>query len=112
MNAYNKNIIYAVLMTSLLHSNPEVSGKNLLENNINNNSEEKTFTLVVLPDTQLYYDVFRSRRLNIFQEQTRWIRDHIPDQNIKFVIHLGDIIQTGSDDEWKGSVYSMNLLDG
>ena len=71
-----------------------------------------SFTLVVLPDTQLYYEIRAHPRLHLFDLQTQWISDYLVEMNIKFVIHLGDIIQTGTDKEWNDSVYSMSNLDG
>ena len=53
------------------------------------------FTVVVLPDTQNY-----TNGPNVHQEyglrQTRWIRDNRVAQNIKFVMHVGDLQNPGN----------------
>ena len=53
---------------------------------------EGAFTLVVLPDTQNYADVN--------QPQTDWIAANVEKHNIKYVLHLGDIVQHNREDEW------------
>ena len=53
------------------------------------------FTVVVLPDTQNYTnsaDVHQDYGLR----QTRWIRDNRVAQNIKFVLHVGDLQNPGN----------------
>jgi hypothetical protein len=67
------------------------------------------FTVVVLPDTQNYPAYFP----DTFSIQTEWIRDHVDDLNIKFVIHVGDIVNSGgAQREWTNANESMSLLDG
>ncbi|MGB0739501.1 MAG: metallophosphoesterase, partial [Planctomycetaceae bacterium] len=42
-----------------------------------------------------------------------WIRQQAAKDNIKFVIHLGDIVQTSTKEpEWKNADRAMQLLDG
>jgi hypothetical protein len=49
------------------------------------------FTIVVLPDTQIY--TIEGRNLEkYFHDQTQWVRDHRKDYNIVGVIHNGDVI--------------------
>jgi hypothetical protein len=67
------------------------------------------FTVVVLPDSQNYPAYFP----DTFSIQTEWIRDHVDDLNIKFVIHVGDIVNSGGSlREWNNAETSMNILDG
>lgn len=66
------------------------------------------FTIVVLPDTQYYSLFFNS----IFTQQTRWIADNIKKLNIKFVIHVGDLVNNNSTGEWKIAKKAMSLMDG
>ena len=46
--------------------------------------------------------------------QTQWIRDNAEKENIKFVIHLGDIVQHHNDaeDQWLVADRAHRLLDG
>ena len=67
------------------------------------------FTVVLLPDTQYYSEKFP---LN-YVAQTMWIRDRVVDDKIKFVIHLGDIVQNpGEKPEWETANRAMTFLDG
>ena len=82
-------------------SKGETEGKQL-EKNFNerpesNLSEESPFSLVVIPDTQIYaYNkpVWRkSSRAEVFIQMTRWIATNSKRHNIKFALHMGDIVQ-------------------
>lgn len=66
------------------------------------------FTIVVLPDTQ-YYSLFFNP---IFFQQTQWIVKNIKKLNIKFVIHVGDIVNNNSIPEWRIAKKAMELMDG
>jgi predicted MPP superfamily phosphohydrolase len=70
---------------------------------------EKSFAVVLLPDTQLYCENYP----DTYIAQTSWIRQRVNDDNIKFVIHLGDIVQTPTErSEWENANRAMRLLDG
>ena len=69
------------------------------------------FSLIVLPDTQGYADT-RHRETQkhwpkigdqraCFFGQTEWIKKNHQVRNIALVTHVGDITQTGYDEEWK-----------
>jgi hypothetical protein len=65
------------------------------------------FTLVLVPDTQRY-------ALNnpaMFFSQTHWIKENKEALNIRFVIHLGDIVDDNSDREWRVADLAMGVLD-
>jgi hypothetical protein len=70
-------------------------------------SEDDSFTIVALPDTQYY-----SQRLPAaFESQTRWIIEHAKDNNIRLVIGLGDIVDDGSDlAQWKNAMAALEPL--
>ena len=71
--------------------------------------QEKSFTVVLLPDTQNYSEKFP----DTYVAQTLWIRERRKADNIKFAIHLGDIVQTPSiESEWKNADRAMKILDG
>ena len=68
-----------------------------------------SFTVVLLPDTQFYSEKFPDNYI----AQTLWIRQQREKDNIKFVIHLGDIVQTATKQpEWENANRAMEILDG
>lgn len=68
-----------------------------------------TFTLVVLPDTQLAVQ----NKPELFLAQTRWILDNRDGLNIRFVIHLGDVVEWPSRvSDWERGVAAMYPLNG
>lgn len=70
---------------------------------------DESFSVVLLPDTQLYSEKYPET----YVAQTLWIRNRRKDDNIKFVIHLGDIVQTSTrKPEWENADLAMRLLDG
>ncbi len=67
------------------------------------------FSVVLLPDTQNYSEKYPETYL----AQTQWIRDNAERENIKFVIHLGDIVQNAhAENEWQAADAAHKLLDG
>jgi hypothetical protein len=72
--------------------------------------------IVFLPDTQKYSE----SRPEIYEAQTRWIAENAEAMNIRFVSHLGDIVENGGYDthspnnqtEWDRARAAMGLLDG
>ena len=56
---------------------------------------DRTFSLVVIPDTQQYRPLESGSEQwgnSVFQSYTRWIADNLKQQNIVFVTHVGDIV--------------------
>jgi hypothetical protein len=71
--------------------------------------QEDSFTVVLLPDTQNYSEKYP----DTYVAQTLWIRERRKADNIKFAIHLGDIVQTPTiESEWKNADRAMKILDG
>jgi len=81
------------------------------------------FVFVSLPDTQIYADDRQTSDTStpaitdprgtgaIFFDQTEWIVDHAAERSIRYVQHLGDIVQNGNDrTEWELSRDAMRLL--
>jgi predicted MPP superfamily phosphohydrolase len=66
------------------------------------------FTIIVLPDTQLY----SLQHPEIFVGQTQWIKAHKDELNIVCVIHEGDITHKNTPTEWENADRAMSLLDG
>ena len=70
---------------------------------------EKSFSIVLLPDTQNYSEKYPETYI----AQALWIRKQAKQDNIKFAIHLGDIVQTSTKQpEWENADRAMRLLDG
>ncbi len=70
---------------------------------------ETSFSVVLLPDTQNYAEKYPET----YVAQTLWIRQRLQQDNTKFVIHLGDIVQTSTKKaEWENADRAMRLLDG
>lgn len=67
-----------------------------------------SWTLVVLPDTQMYSMNYP----DLFLDQTRWIVANKTRHNIKYVLHLGDITNNNTPEQWDRARQAMALLDG
>src|SRR5689334_12445964 len=67
------------------------------------------FTIVALPDTQIYAKSYPA----IFASQTQWIADHRTDMNIQLVVGLGDIVDAGGNTtQWQNADAAYRTLDG
>ncbi len=66
----------------------------------------KPFTLVLLPDTQVYSHSYPE----IFLAQTEWIAQQA--DSITFVLHQGDITDFNSDEEWENATAALSVMDG
>ena len=53
------------------------------------------FTIVALPDTQYYSGELNGGTKAIFSAQTDWIVSEMNTRNIQFVMHLGDVVEHG-----------------
>jgi len=65
-------------------------------------------TIVVLPDTQ-YYSVAYP---DVFAGQTSWILGQKAALNIAAVLHVGDIVDGDTQDQWTVASTAMRALDG
>lgn len=71
--------------------------------------QDKSFTVVLLPDTQNYSEKYPAT----YVAQTMWIRQRAEKDNMKFAIHLGDIVQYADrEGEWKSANRAMEIIDG
>ena len=73
---------------------------------------KKPFTIILLPDTQKYKHEVRGSRSHIFENQTKWIVDHVIDKNIVLVLHLGDIVDYSDASQWHFASKNLNILNG
>lgn len=67
-----------------------------------------SWTLAVLPDTQVY----SLRFPGVFTAQTGWIVQNRERLDIRYVLHLGDIVNNNTPREWANARAAMSLLDG
>ncbi len=67
------------------------------------------FTIVLLPDTQHYTD--NPKHHEGFLRQTQWIADQQKARSIACVLHLGDITNNNTPDQWNVATKSMKVLD-
>ncbi len=66
------------------------------------------WSLVVLPDTQLY----TQDHPELFEAQTRWIVRNKDSRDIRYVIHLGDVTHGNKPEQWRVARRSMKVLEG
>lgn len=66
-----------------------------------------SFTIAVLPDTQNYSQKWPE----LYKKQTEWIVENRKKRNIVCVLHLGDVTNHNTTDQWENAVAAMNLLD-
>jgi len=75
---------------------------------------QQPFTIVALPDTQLYSKSLPAT----FAAQTQWIKDNTVSKNIVFTVQLGDITDSQRKmsepvkGEWANAKKAMDLLNG
>lgn len=85
------------------------------------------FTVGIIPDTQNYSDGTFPQPLNknFFKEQTTYIAENVQDLKLRFVTHVGDVVQHGDgrdmnfptlygtpqDTEWRNAVEALDILD-
>jgi len=67
------------------------------------------FRIVIIPDTQ-----WASMKWpGVLKSMTRWIAANRDTMDIKYVLHVGDMVETGRGDaEWENFDAAMSLLDG
>lgn len=67
---------------------------------------QESFEFVVLPDTQTYVEEFPE----VFMKQMEWIAQN--SERFSFVLHVGDITQNNSKEEWEIAKKGFSLLVG
>lgn len=71
-----------------------------------NHQAQDSFEFVVLPDTQTYIEKFPE----VYMKQMEWIEAN--SDRFAFVLHVGDITQNNSEEEWALARKGFALLDG
>jgi hypothetical protein len=69
---------------------------------------DEAFSIVVLPDTQIYAWKYPE----LLPAQTKWIAENRAKYNIKYALHVGDVVQHNNEREWKIAREALSLLDG
>lgn len=70
--------------------------------------EYESFTVGVFPDTQFY----SSNAPDIYLQQAQWFVDNAERLNIQFVIHVGDVVNTASEEtQWMAADAAHDVLD-
>jgi hypothetical protein len=65
----------------------------------------------VLPDTQYYTNKQSDNASNTYRKQMQWIIDHRESNNIKFVVHVGDITNNNTPSQWAVADHAHDMLD-
>jgi hypothetical protein len=82
---------------------------NITGNDVDYSSSSEPFTIILIPDTQNYWD---SGNEKIAYNQSQWIVENRERLNIKAVIHLGDIVDNwNSESQWSKADQMMKILD-
>ncbi len=68
------------------------------------------FSIILLPDTQ-YYTQEPAGSSNVYNKQLQWIADNKVKENIRFVVHLGDITNNNYVSQWEVASHAHEILD-
>ena len=72
-----------------------------------------SFTVALLPDTQYYCDPTCGGTPDMYLAETNWLKDRAGPDNIRFVIHLGDVVDDADiRDQWLVADRCQGVLDG
>ncbi|HEY9211838.1 MAG TPA: LamG-like jellyroll fold domain-containing protein, partial [Ancylobacter sp.] len=86
------------------------NGSSAVENVRVRVASESAYTIAVMPDTQ---DYTSNAELNhIFGDMTQWLVDHKDSLGIEFAIHVGDITQRNTAENWAIAEEALRKLDG
>lgn len=99
-------------------SNPNDTAKCVYTCGESESEDCKPFSLIILPDTQ-YYAASSKCKIGqdgelpdecIYKKQTQWIADHKTDENIKFVMHMGDLVNGNVAEQYVSAVKAHQIL--
>jgi hypothetical protein len=103
--SFIRNIFNAVLLTALVAC--LVAGCSTVSQTTGK-ANAGSFSIVILPDTQIYAESFP----DTFYKQTEWIKNNAKEQNIKCVIHVGDITNKNTAQQWEVVDKAFSSLRG
>ena len=103
-------VIFFVLVTFQVNSSENEYKKS-------NRKQEKTFSIIVFPDTQIYSkdrpSWRRSSKKEVFMHMTQWVAARAKTDNIKFVLNMGDVVNDNDElYQWENANEAMSVLDG
>ncbi|ERS07456.1 hypothetical protein Q668_21350 [Alcanivorax sp. PN-3] len=104
--SYRYRIGMPLLVSSLLLSTNAVTAATQDRNTLS--SPTGSFSIVLLPDTQNYAE---KASYDVYNHQTQWIVDHAYDRNIQYVLHLGDMTQHDTQEQWQVVDQAHTILD-
>lgn len=64
------------------------------------------YTMIVLPDTQNIIE----RTPELYLKMMKWIKDNKKELNIKSVLHMGDIVNRNTDEQWSIAKKGFDIL--
>jgi hypothetical protein len=68
-----------------------------------------SWTIAVIPDTQYY--VRSAKDAPLFTEVTEWLAKNRSKYNIQMVLHVGDIVDDNTKEQWDRAKASLSVLD-
>lgn len=69
---------------------------------------DKGFTVALIPDTQYYSE----RHPDILHAQTHWLAEHAAERRIAFALHLGDVTNRNTAEQWGVAREAFARLEG
>jgi hypothetical protein len=69
------------------------------------------FSIVILPDTQYYTSKQPNDADNTYRRQMQWVLDHRATDDIRFVLHVGDITNSNTTAQWQTASDAHAMLD-
>lgn len=85
------------------------NGSSVTSGNSAGTAAGSQYTFVWMSDTQYYSEDYP----DIFESMTGWIADNVKSQNIKALIHTGDLVNTADDDaQWQVASDAMSRVTG
>jgi len=70
--------------------------------------EDGSFTILVIPDTQNYFE--NEKNFIVYQNMFSWIEENKEDLNIKCILQTGDITKSNSPNEWSLAISEIKKL--
>ncbi|MFG6444492.1 metallophosphoesterase [Microbacterium sp. P07] len=76
-------------------------------------TDEATFSIAVLPDTQQEVVVTSAITNKHFKQRTQWLADNADDLDMRFVLHTGDVVNwdTPDHDQYEIADEAMKVID-
>ncbi|CAM4349779.1 hypothetical protein FHS16_002401 [Paenibacillus endophyticus] len=80
----------------------------MVQDQVQESDDPYDFSFVWMSDTQYYSETY----FQYYRDNVAWIRDHMDENKIKYVIHTGDIVdESDKEYQWKEADKNMKVLD-